>query len=90
MARVRSCETRAAVISIAIIFGLLGKVAMANDSVTELRQLVRGLPNELQGWSKSAECEIYSAQNLYDYIDGAAEQSEKYTFSPDFLDNFPG
>ncbi len=80
MARMRPSEMQAITIAIVIILGLPGKVAMAKDSGAGLKQLVRGLPNALQGWSKSAESEIYSAQNLYEYINGGAELYNSYQF----------
>ncbi|MHB9098605.1 MAG: DUF6599 family protein, partial [Syntrophales bacterium] len=35
---------------------------------------------EMAGWKQSGEIQIYSRENLYDYIDGAADLYLKYDF----------
>lgn len=53
---------------------------MGNDTTTRLHELVQGLPETLEEWSKSSDFAVYDAENLYTYINGGAELYISYQF----------
>ncbi|NNK94968.1 MAG: hypothetical protein HKP41_11520 [Desulfobacterales bacterium] len=68
------------IIFIVMLSGMMGKLAMGNDSTTRLHELVQGLPETLEEWSKSSDFAVYDAENLYVYINGGAELYISYQF----------
>ena len=68
------------IIFIVMISGLMGKLAMANNSTIRLQEMVQGLPETIGEWSKSSESGMYDAENLYSYINGGAELYISYQF----------
>ena len=44
------------------------------------RRILAGLFPEIAGWQKKGAVEIFSPENLYEYIDGAAENFIGYDF----------
>ncbi|MBT8333911.1 MAG: hypothetical protein KJP19_05705, partial [Deltaproteobacteria bacterium] len=68
------------IIFIVMLSGMMGKLAMGNDSTTRLHELVQGLPETLEQWSKSSDFAVYDAENLYVYINGGAELYISYQF----------
>jgi hypothetical protein len=67
---------------LALIFllGAMGELAMAGDKETFLMEMVRHLPEEVEGWRK-ADCEVYGPENLYRYINGGAELYISFQFT---------
>ncbi len=53
---------------------------MANNNRLTLIELTKKLPLEIQGWEKSADEGIYKPENLFEYINGAAELYISYSF----------
>ena len=54
--------------------------AMASDSEARLRDMVEHLPASLEGWQKAGACEVYTPENLHEYINGGAELYVSYRF----------
>ena len=45
-----------------------------------LKEITAKLPTQVQGWQKSTEAAVYSAKNLFKYINGGAELYISYEF----------
>ncbi|MFC1572309.1 DUF6599 family protein [Candidatus Eisenbacteria bacterium] len=80
MAQTCFARKSAIALSVAVILGTLGTGTMADDSVANLGRLVETLPSDLAGWDKSEKYEVYSAANLFKYINGGAELYISYQF----------
>jgi hypothetical protein len=52
---------------------------MATDSAQRLQEIVDNLPDQVEGWRK-AESEIYTRDNLHQYINGGAELYISFRF----------
>ncbi len=59
-------------------FCFLGMAIMAKT--TDLTELSKQLPAEINGWKKSAETTFYTPRNLFSYINGGAELYISYSF----------
>ena len=53
---------------------------MASDSEARLRAMISALPASLEGWRKAEDCEVYGPEDLYRYINGAAELYISFRF----------
>lgn len=65
----------------AALFGLTGKIAMGTDTIARLRALVQELPEAIEEWEKSPDFSVYTSDDLYTYINGAAELYISYHFT---------
>ncbi len=53
---------------------------MANNNLLTLTELTEKLPLGIQGWKKCTEGTVYNPENLFEYINGAAELYISYSF----------
>jgi len=67
-------------IFIGILISLTGDSAMGQNALERLKSIARSLPAAIEGWTKLSDNELYSPQNLYEYINGGAELYISYQF----------
>lgn len=58
----------------------MGIFAMADNTNTQLTDLLEKLPGTIDGWKKSAKSAVYGPDNLFKYINGGAELYISYRF----------
>lgn len=64
---------KAQVVPVKIFLIAIGLSTMSSDGTTKASNLAVMLPAEAHGWKPEDPDSIYNAENLYEYIDGAAE-----------------